>query len=263
MADNAFTEAVFWLFAAISVAGALGVVRTQNMFRAALMLVVSFLGVAGIFVLVNAAFLAVIQVLVYAGGVSVLVIFAVMLTKDVAEGNRSTRVAPVALLAALSLLAVLIVVVTGAEWQLLPADLAGSPIEAVFVRHAGPARARIAERLRARVRGRRHRSARRGDRRVGAGEGTLSMFERLLILSAVLFCIGLYGALSRRHLIAVLISIEIMFNAVNVALVAASRYATPAELRGVGAEAVSRCHVRPELGRGAARGAELRGRSSS
>lgn len=133
MADNAFTEAVFWLFAAISVAGALGVVRTQNMFRAALMLVVSFLGVAGIFVLVNAAFLAVIQVLVYAGGVSVLVIFAVMLTKDVAEGNRSTRVAPVALLAAVSLLAVLIVVVTGAEWQLLPADLAGSPIEAVFV----------------------------------------------------------------------------------------------------------------------------------
>ncbi len=65
------------------------------------------------------------------------------------------------------------------------------------------------------------------------------MFERLLILSAVLFCIGLYGALSRRHLIAVLISIEIMFNAVNVALVAASRYATPAELRGVGAGAVS------------------------
>ncbi len=65
------------------------------------------------------------------------------------------------------------------------------------------------------------------------------MFERLLILSAVLFCIGLYGALSRRHLIAVLISIEIMFNAVNVALVAASRYATPAELRGVGAGTVS------------------------
>ena len=65
------------------------------------------------------------------------------------------------------------------------------------------------------------------------------MFERLLILSAVLFCIGLYGALSRRHLIAVLISIEIMFNAVNVALVAASRYATPAELRGVGADAMS------------------------
>ncbi len=60
------------------------------------------------------------------------------------------------------------------------------------------------------------------------------MLERLLILSAVLFCIGLYGALSRRHIIAVLISVEIMFNGVNVALVAFSRYVTPAALRGAG-----------------------------
>jgi NADH:ubiquinone oxidoreductase subunit K len=57
------------------------------------------------------------------------------------------------------------------------------------------------------------------------------MLERLLILSAVLFCIGLYGALSRRHLIAVLIAIEIMFNAVNVALVAFSRFTVPAAMR--------------------------------
>ena len=57
------------------------------------------------------------------------------------------------------------------------------------------------------------------------------MFEELLILSAVLFCIGLYGTLSRRHIIAVLISVEIMFNAVNVTLVAVSRYITPAAVR--------------------------------
>ena len=60
------------------------------------------------------------------------------------------------------------------------------------------------------------------------------MLERLLILSAILFCIGLYGALSRRHVIAVLISVEIMFNAVNIALVAFSRYVTPAALRATG-----------------------------
>ena len=60
------------------------------------------------------------------------------------------------------------------------------------------------------------------------------MLERLLILSAILFCIGLYGALSRRHIIAVLISVEIMFNAVNVALVAFSRYAQPAAMRATG-----------------------------
>ena len=57
------------------------------------------------------------------------------------------------------------------------------------------------------------------------------MLERLLIVSAILFCVGLYGVLSRRHIIAVLMSTEIMFNAVNVALVAFSRYTAPASLR--------------------------------
>lgn len=61
------------------------------------------------------------------------------------------------------------------------------------------------------------------------------MLERFLVLSAVLFCIGLYGVLSRRHVIAALMSLEIMFNAVNVALVAFSRYAAPAALRFPGA----------------------------
>ena len=57
------------------------------------------------------------------------------------------------------------------------------------------------------------------------------MLERLLIISAVLFCIGLYGVLSRRHIIAILMSTEIMFNAVNIALVAFSRYTAPAAYR--------------------------------
>ncbi len=54
------------------------------------------------------------------------------------------------------------------------------------------------------------------------------MLERLIIISAVLFCIGLYGVLSRRHMIAVLMSVELMFNGVNLALVAFSRYTAPA-----------------------------------
>src|SRR5579859_3854960 len=50
-----------------------------------------------------------------------------------------------------------------------------------------------------------------------------------LILSALIFSIGLYGALAKRNVVAILMSIEIMFNAVNIALVAFSRFlpATP------------------------------------
>ena len=56
-------------------------------------------------------------------------------------------------------------------------------------------------------------------------------FEAFLIVSAVLFCIGLYGALARRNVLAVLMSIELMFNGVNVALVAMAKYLAPAALQ--------------------------------
>ena len=50
-----------------------------------------------------------------------------------------------------------------------------------------------------------------------------------LILSGVLFSIGLYGALAKRNAIAVLMSIEILFNAVNLAAIAFARYTVPSE----------------------------------
>jgi len=56
--------------------------------------------------------------------------------------------------------------------------------------------------------------------------------EHYLALSAVLFGIGLYGALAKRNMIAILLCIEIMLNAVNIAMVAFSRYITPTALTG-------------------------------
>ena len=56
--------------------------------------------------------------------------------------------------------------------------------------------------------------------------------EHYLILSAILFSIGLYGALAKRNAIVILMSIEIMLNAVNIAMVAFSRYIAPSLLTG-------------------------------
>ncbi len=56
--------------------------------------------------------------------------------------------------------------------------------------------------------------------------------EHYLILSAVLFSIGLYGALAKRNTIIILMSIEIMLNGVNIAMVAFSRYIVPLQLTG-------------------------------
>jgi NADH:ubiquinone oxidoreductase subunit K len=55
--------------------------------------------------------------------------------------------------------------------------------------------------------------------------------EAMLVISAVLFSIGLYGALTRRNVIAVLMSIELMFNAVNLTLVALGRYVAPQSIQ--------------------------------
>jgi NADH:ubiquinone oxidoreductase subunit K len=56
--------------------------------------------------------------------------------------------------------------------------------------------------------------------------------QHFLILAGLLFCIGLYGALTKRNAIVILISIELMLNAVNIALVAFSRFITPVALTG-------------------------------
>lgn len=56
--------------------------------------------------------------------------------------------------------------------------------------------------------------------------------EHYLVLSAVLFCIGLYGALAKRNAIVILMSIELMLNGVNIAMVAFSRYIVPSLLTG-------------------------------
>jgi len=56
--------------------------------------------------------------------------------------------------------------------------------------------------------------------------------EHFLVLSAILFCIGLWGALSKRNIVAILMCIEIMFNGVNIAFIAFSRYNSPTLLTG-------------------------------
>lgn len=56
--------------------------------------------------------------------------------------------------------------------------------------------------------------------------------EHYLILSAVLFAIGLFGALTKRNAVVILMCVEIMLNGVNVAMVAISHFVVPAQLSG-------------------------------
>ena len=114
-----FQDVIFWLLAIVAIGAALGVVLTRDLFRAALLLIVVFIAVAGFFVMLNAEFLAVVQVLIYAGAISILIIFAVMLTRDVQQGNLPNRLQIPAVLFSALLLSALVVVVTDTRWNLL------------------------------------------------------------------------------------------------------------------------------------------------
>lgn len=72
----------FGFFSILTLGGALGVVLGRNLFRGATYLVISLFGGAGLYVLLSAPFLAVIQVLVYIGAIAILITFAVMLTRS-------------------------------------------------------------------------------------------------------------------------------------------------------------------------------------
>jgi NADH-quinone oxidoreductase subunit J len=85
------TLAVFYLLAAITVGSALGVALSRSIVYSAFSLMGALLGVAAIFVLLNADFLGVVQLLVYVGGILVLTLFAVMLTHRISEVNVSNR----------------------------------------------------------------------------------------------------------------------------------------------------------------------------
>ena len=74
-----FVELLWWVFAAVTVAGGLGMVLLRNPVGSLLSLVLAFFGLAAIYLLLGAHFVAAIQVLLYAGAIMVLFLFTIML----------------------------------------------------------------------------------------------------------------------------------------------------------------------------------------
>ena len=73
--------ALFYIAGALTIGGALGVVMTRNIVYAAFALLISLFGVAGLFLIAFAEFLALVQVLIYGGAIVIVILFALMLTR--------------------------------------------------------------------------------------------------------------------------------------------------------------------------------------
>ncbi|MDX1615154.1 MAG: NADH-quinone oxidoreductase subunit J [Candidatus Promineifilaceae bacterium] len=82
-------QIVFIIISVLTLGAAIQVVTDRNLFRAAIALMASFLGVAGFYALLEAGFLAAAQLLVYIGAISILVIFAIMMTRRLMQTTES------------------------------------------------------------------------------------------------------------------------------------------------------------------------------
>lgn len=85
------TAIVFYVIAAMVILSALMVVTLKNLFHCALFLAAAMFGVSGIFLLLGSEFLAAVQVLIYVGAVTILIIFGIMLTRNVMDEKTPAR----------------------------------------------------------------------------------------------------------------------------------------------------------------------------
>ncbi|MBI2935421.1 MAG: NADH-quinone oxidoreductase subunit J [Chloroflexi bacterium] len=116
----------FAFLAALTLAGGLGVVLTRNVAYSALALLLTLAAVAGIFILLLAEFLALVQILIYGGAIVIVLLFALMLTRlEEFSSVSDNPQRPLAAVAALAILGVLVAAFAGFERTPQPLEGAG------------------------------------------------------------------------------------------------------------------------------------------
>lgn len=124
------SHVVFIILSAVALIGAVGVVASRNLFRAALFLVLSFVGVAGFYILLEVGILGMIQLLVYVGAISILIIFAIMVSRRLMAPDYVARNEQWigGLVVSVALFAVLAVILVSVAWPTSAADVPGELI---------------------------------------------------------------------------------------------------------------------------------------
>jgi NADH:ubiquinone oxidoreductase subunit 6 (subunit J) len=118
-------QIAFWILSVLVVVAATGVIWQNNLFRAALCLILCFVAAAGVFVTLSADFLAVTQLIIDVGAVAILLIMSIMLTRNITNGSPANNLGLPALAATGILAAAIIIASFATDWLISPS----SPIE--------------------------------------------------------------------------------------------------------------------------------------
>lgn len=126
-------DIIFYIFAAITLLSALTVVTTKNIIYAAFNLMLTFFGVAGLYVLLGADFIAIVQLIIYVGGILILLLFGVMLTNkinNVSVTTEVTNIIPGTITVGL-LAGIIIAYFMNTQWKSVPTEFPLSTIDSL------------------------------------------------------------------------------------------------------------------------------------
>lgn len=111
---------LFWIFAILGIAGGVGLILNRNPVYSALSLIVNFFSIAGLYLTLEAEFIAVIQILVYAGAIMVLFLFVIMLLNLSKEPKQSPFSPSVVVAAVMGIAFLVIMLITFTEYTIAP-----------------------------------------------------------------------------------------------------------------------------------------------
>ena len=128
-------EIMFYVFTFTAIAGVVGILVTRNVFKGALFLLVCLLSIAAIYVMLSAEFVAVTQILIYAGGIVVVLIFGIMLTTRISGKPLVVTNANIfsGALVSIALLAVLINLIAYGTGSTAPGSIPSATLEHVGI----------------------------------------------------------------------------------------------------------------------------------
>ena len=120
--EDTGTVIAFWIIAAVTVGAAIGVAAVRNLIHSVALLIVTFAGVAGLYITLSADFIAVVQILIYIGAIAILLIFAIVLTPRAGRLNQEGFMLLPALALAALVGATMIFVALDTSWAISDRD---------------------------------------------------------------------------------------------------------------------------------------------